>query len=152
METPRFPLRLLVVDDCPDNAEILAELLRLSGDDVRVAYSAAAAVQVAIGFKPQAGLIDIGMPRCDGYSLATQLRQSTELRTMHLIAVSGYGDAPHQDRAANAGFGAYIVKPYRMSEVNEAIETVRHLVYTSALTQAVSDCQADLSSSVLERL
>jgi CheY-like chemotaxis protein len=114
-------LRVLIVDDCPDTADILAALLDRQGYDVRVVYDPCAAIKAAAEFRPHAALLDICMPECDGYSLARTFRRSTELGAIRLIAVTGYADEPHRDRAAESGFDVYVVKPYSVDALKEAI-------------------------------
>src|SRR5207302_10811805 len=72
---PVAPRRLLVVDDNVDAAETLAHLLRLEGHDVQVAHDGFAALEQAPSFQPQLVILDIGMPKMDGYELARRLRQ-----------------------------------------------------------------------------
>jgi two-component system CheB/CheR fusion protein len=114
----------LVVDDNQDHANSLAMLLRLRGYQVHVVHAAAAAVQATRQFMPQIALVDIAMPGCDGYWLARRFRRNEELEDMRLIAVSGYSDDPHKDLAKQAGFDAYLVKPYTAAELAAAIAGV----------------------------
>ncbi len=118
---PELLPRVLIVDDRPDNADILAVFVRRLGCNVRVTYTANTALEAATEFKPHVALLDIAMPDYDGFRLASEFRQSTELGSIRLIAVTGYADKAHQDRAAEIGFDGYIVKPYTISDVNEAL-------------------------------
>lgn len=105
--------RLLVVDDNADTADTLAELLRLFGHEVRVAYSALAALKTATTHPPDAVLVDIGLPGLSGYEIATRLRQDpkVEINSMCLIATTGYGMRSDRMRIRRAGFDHHLIKP-----------------------------------------
>jgi CheY-like chemotaxis protein len=104
-------LRVLIVDDCRDGADTLGALLRLWGHDVQVAYDGPAALRLAEDFRPEALLLDIGLPGMDGCSLARQLRDQPPFREALVIAISGYTDAVHRARGDEAGFDHYLIKP-----------------------------------------
>src|SRR6478609_3119755 len=89
----RLSLRVLVVDDLVDAAESLAILLRKLGYDVRTAHDGLAALQTAADFYPQAILLDLAMPRLNGFHVAKQLRERDDTQLACLIAISGYGQA-----------------------------------------------------------
>jgi signal transduction histidine kinase len=102
--------RILVVDDQPDSRDSTAITLRMAGHEVAIAESGSHALALALEFKPEVALVDIGMPEMDGYELARRLRESLD-GTLRVIAVSGYGDAVARERAKDAGFDDYLVKP-----------------------------------------
>jgi CheY-like chemotaxis protein len=106
------PLRIVVVDDMPDNRESMALLLEVKGHAVRVAASGPEGLQVIAEERPDVALIDIGLPGFDGYELARRLRQRPELAGSKLVALTGYGDSAARERALHAGFDDYIVKPF----------------------------------------
>ncbi len=83
--------RVLIVDDSTDVADSLAMLLNLQGHDTRVAHSAKGALECAASFEPEVALLDIGLPKIDGYELARRLRAIPKLRDIRLIALTGYG-------------------------------------------------------------
>jgi CheY-like chemotaxis protein len=118
-----IPLRVLIVDDCPDMADILAELLRRLGRDVRVVYDSLTALKAAAEFEPHIALLDICMPDFDGCRLATEFRRSPNLRAIRLIAVTAYADKAYHDLAAEVGFDGYIMKPFSIGELNDAINS-----------------------------
>jgi DNA-binding response OmpR family regulator len=122
---PAFPLRVLIVDDCPDITDILAELLRRHGRDVRVACDPLTALKAAAEFEPQIALLDISMPELDGCRLATEFRRSPGLLAIRLIAVTAFRDKTYQDLAAEAGFDGYIMKPFAIGELNDAINSAQ---------------------------
>jgi signal transduction histidine kinase/ActR/RegA family two-component response regulator len=110
--------RILVVDDHHDSGESLATLLRLLGHEVRVVYDGPTALETARTFKPQVGLLDIGMPGMDGVELARRLRTDLELPDLLLVALTGYGREEDRQRSSNAGFNAHLVKPVDVAALN----------------------------------
>jgi PAS domain S-box-containing protein len=103
--------RVLVVDDNADVAGSCALLLRLKGQEVRVAHDGSAALVVARDFRPEVVLLDIGMPGMDGYELARQLRLQPEMQGARLVALTGYGQGEDRKRSLEAGLDAHLVKP-----------------------------------------
>ncbi len=114
------PLRILVVDDNVDSAELLSVLLELEGHAILVANSGPAAVDLALEKVPDVALVDIRMPGMDGYELAKRLGQSPELKHTVLVAVTGYGQQEDIQRSRDAGFHHHLVKPVDF----EALRTV----------------------------
>jgi signal transduction histidine kinase/ActR/RegA family two-component response regulator len=114
-------LRVLVVDDNADAAQMLAALLEVQGHAVSVEYDARGALARAHDEHPDVLLLDIGLPDMDGYELARRLRARPENAGATLVALTGYGQ--HQDRedAQQAGFDHYLVKPADLNEVNEVL-------------------------------
>jgi signal transduction histidine kinase len=104
------PQRILVADDNHDAAEALSLQLQLAGHDVRTAHDGAEAVAIAATFDPDIVLLDLGMPKMDGYEAARQLRLHAG-RRMTLVALTGWGQQQDRDRTADAGFDAHLVKP-----------------------------------------
>lgn len=112
------PLRVLVVDDNRDAAEMLAEVLQAVGHEVMVAGDAAEALSLVRGtFKPEVAVLDIGLPVMDGYGLASRLRAELGAAAPRLIAVSGYGQQRDRERSASAGFAAHFVKPVDLQQL-----------------------------------
>ena len=104
-------MRILVVDDNVDSADSLALLLRLMNHDVQTAYDGQKALEAARSHRPQLMLLDIGLPRLDGYEVARRLRQDEVHRDVFLIAMTGYGLEEDRRRSHEAGFNAHLVKP-----------------------------------------
>jgi CheY-like chemotaxis protein len=104
-------LRILVVDDLADAADSLAILLRILGHEVRTAYDGPTAIVAAEQLQPHAVLLDIGLPRLDGYQVAQRLRQMPQLQSSCLIAISGYGRDCDVEQAYQAGFHLHLLKP-----------------------------------------
>jgi CheY-like chemotaxis protein len=103
--------RVLIVDDNVDAAATLGELLGVLGADVRVANGGASALKVAEEFRPQAVLLDIGMPDMDGYEVARRLRAMPHCEHSLLIALTGWGQDSDRRLSRAAGFDHHIVKP-----------------------------------------
>jgi signal transduction histidine kinase/ActR/RegA family two-component response regulator len=103
--------RLLVVDDNRDAADSLALLLGLDGHDVRVAYTGRQALEIARAFLPHAAILDLGLPDLSGYDVARQMRREPALAGVRLVALSGWGQDEHQQRAREAGFDHHLIKP-----------------------------------------
>jgi two-component system, chemotaxis family, CheB/CheR fusion protein len=103
--------RVLAVDDNVDAVESLAMLLGLQGHEVRTAYDGPAALAAADAFQPDVILLDIGLPKLDGYEVARRLRQQPAFEKVLLVAVTGYGQAEDRLRANQAGFDVHLVKP-----------------------------------------
>ena len=108
-------LRILVVDDNRDAAQSLSMLLKASGHDTATAYSGQRALELAVNFRPQIALLDIGLPGMSGLELAAQLRQTHP--GIFLVAVSGYGQADDRARTKAAGFDEHFVKPVRLDDL-----------------------------------
>jgi PAS domain S-box-containing protein len=105
------PRRVLVVDDNLDAAETLAELLALSGHDVRTAHDGPAALEAAGRFRPEVVLLDIGLPGMDGCEVARRLRGQEGATRALLAALTGYGQEEDRLRSREAGFDTHLVKP-----------------------------------------
>jgi CheY-like chemotaxis protein len=102
--------RVLIVEDNPDGADSLAVFLRLSGFDVRVAYSGLEGVDAALADPPNAVLCDINMPEVDGFAVARQLREALPEPPL-LVAVTARREQDLLRPAGEAGFDYYFIKP-----------------------------------------
>lgn len=103
--------RILVVDDSRDSAESLALLLKVFGYEVLTAYDGMAALAAAEAYQPEVVLLDIKLPKLDGYEVARKLRQQPGLKEALLIALTGYGLEEDRQRSQAAGFDLHLVKP-----------------------------------------
>jgi CheY-like chemotaxis protein len=103
--------RVLVVDDNVDAAVSLGMLLKLGGQDVRVAYDGPSALRQAMEFRPQLVLLDIGMPGMDGYEVCRRIRRESSLEKIKVVALTGWGQDEDRRRSHEAGFDHHIVKP-----------------------------------------
>ena len=105
------PLRILVVDDNVDATDMLHAILVSRQHEVVVAHSAEEAMSRTQTFRPQVGLLDIGMPGMSGYELATELRRNPATAEMFLVAITGWGQDEDRRRALASGFDAHMTKP-----------------------------------------
>ena len=119
------PLRVLVVDDNQDAAQMLATVLEVQGHAVAVEYDGHGALQRARCELPEVMLLDIGLPDTDGYALARQLRAIPELRGAVLVALTGYGQQEDRRQAEEAGFDHHLVKPADLALVSEILASVQ---------------------------
>ncbi|HWM92754.1 MAG TPA: MEDS domain-containing protein [Thermoanaerobaculia bacterium] len=103
--------RVLVADDNRDAAESLGMLLELAGHEVRLAFDGQETLDAAGDFKPEVLLLDIGLPRMDGFEVAERLRKDSRHDGMLLVAVTGYGTDSDRNRGRSAGFDHHLVKP-----------------------------------------
>lgn len=106
-------LRILVVDDNPDSADMLAMSLKMMGHDVRALYDPLQVVAIALEFHPDLAFLDVGMPVLNGFALASQLRlqQWPGDQRPRLIALTGWGQDEDRRRSQDAGFDDHLVKP-----------------------------------------
>ncbi|NIF54703.1 PAS domain-containing sensor histidine kinase [Burkholderia sp. Ax-1724] len=109
------PLRVLLVDDNRDSADSLAMLLELKGHEVRIAYEGEQALPIAARFAPHLALIDLAMPKMDGYATLAGMRAMPELDRTMFAAMTGFGHASDLKRTREAGFHAHLVKPVEMA-------------------------------------
>jgi len=119
--TQPHPRRILVADDNADAASAMAEILGVIGHDVRTAVDGLEAIEVAERFRPDLILLDIGMPRVDGYEACRRIRQRAWGRHVPIYAVTGWGQASDRRRTREAGFTAHLVKPVSIDAINELI-------------------------------
>jgi CheY-like chemotaxis protein len=103
--------RILVVDDNRDSADSLVMLLRMSGNEVHVAYDGLEAIEAAANLRPDVILLDIGLPRLNGYETAHRIREQPWGKDMMLVAATGWGQDEDRQKSTAAGFNAHLVKP-----------------------------------------
>jgi signal transduction histidine kinase/CheY-like chemotaxis protein len=114
-------LRILVVDDNEDAAELLAEGLRESGHQVSTAFAGPQALELARDLHPNTVLLDIGLPGMDGYELATRLRETLSQAPPRLIAITGFGQEADRLRSRAAGIDHHLAKPVDLSELESLL-------------------------------
>jgi PAS domain S-box-containing protein len=113
--------RILVADDNRDAAESMGMLLRLMGNEVRTVYDGAEAVEAAAAFRPDVILLDIGMPKLNGYDVARRIREQQWSEGTMLIALTGWGQDEDKRRASEAGFDRHFTKPLDPAELQRVI-------------------------------
>ena len=121
--------RVLVVEDNRDAADLLAEMLGMSGFVVSVAYSGKAALEAVAKNPPNAVLMDIGLPDIDGYEVCRLVRRLDISKQPVMIALTGWGNGNDRDRAAKAGFTGHLTKP---AEPDQTIALLLKLINSAS--------------------
>lgn len=109
--------KILVVDDNQDAATMVAELLRMLGNDVMIAFDGTEAISIVEQEPPSVIILDIGLPGMDGYTVARTLRATTSLEHVTLIALTGYGQPADLLKSKEAGFDHHLVKPIQIDRL-----------------------------------
>jgi CheY-like chemotaxis protein len=120
----RLSRRVLVVDDNRDSADTLSTLLQVMGCEVAVAYDGAEALEVGARFKPDAVLLDLGMPKLDGFETCERMRGAPWGRAICIVAVTGWGQDEDRRRTKEAGFNAHMVKPADPGKLTELLASI----------------------------
>ena len=116
--------RILVVDDNRDAAITLAMLLKVTGNETKTAHDGLEAVEAAEAFRPDVILLDIGLPKLNGYDAARRIREQPWGRGLVLIALTGWGQDEDRRRSSEAGFNHHLVKPVDHSVLVKLINTL----------------------------
>jgi CheY-like chemotaxis protein len=103
--------RVLIVDDNRDTADSYATLISLWGHETRKAYDGESVLQQALAFHPHVIMLDIGLPKVDGYEVAKKLRQYQSLADVKILAVTGRATAADIQQSKDAGFDEHFTKP-----------------------------------------
>jgi PAS domain S-box-containing protein len=106
-----IPRRILIVDDNEDGAESLAMLLDLAGHQTHQAHDGMSAIEAAARIRPDVVLLDIGLPRLNGYEVCRRIRNEQWGKDLVLVALTGWGQDEDREQSRNAGFDAHMVKP-----------------------------------------
>jgi len=118
-------LNVLLADDNIDFSHSFATMLELLGHRVEVVHDGLAAVAAIVGAPPDVAFIDIGMPSLDGVEAVRRVRGQGNTQDVLLVAVTGRGGAEDRARAAEAGFDRYLVKPFAMQDVRDALDAAQ---------------------------
>jgi two-component system, chemotaxis family, CheB/CheR fusion protein len=118
------PLHILLVDDSVDTTKIFAMVLRELGHEVRTAHDGPAAIEAAMEFLPHVVLLDIGLPKMDGYAVARRMREESALEGAVLVALTGYGMESDRQRSREAGFDHHLVKPADQAALQKILTEV----------------------------
>jgi CheY-like chemotaxis protein len=113
---------VLVVDDNIDAATTLDLLLKSLGHETCVAHDGAQALRLALEFRPDVVLLDIGMPGLNGYDVARRLRALKHERPLRIIAITGWDQEAERSKALEAGFDVHLVKPVDPNLLTRVIE------------------------------
>ena len=116
--------RILVVDDNRDTTDSLAIILRLAGHDTHTAYDGLEGLQAAATLRPDVVLLDIGLPKMNGYEAARHIREQPWGKGMALIALTGWGQDEDKRRALEAGFDHHLTKPVDASALEKLLALI----------------------------
>jgi signal transduction histidine kinase/ActR/RegA family two-component response regulator len=119
------PLSVLLADDNADFSHSFGTMLELLGHHVEVVHDGLAAVTSIVGSPPDIAFVDIGMPSLDGVEAVRRVRGQGNTQGVVMVAVTGRGGAEDRARAAEAGFDRYLVKPFAMQDVRDALDAAQ---------------------------
>jgi CheY-like chemotaxis protein len=114
--------RILVVDDNRDSANSMAHMLRLTGNQVYTAFDGLEALRAAESYRPDVILMDVGMPKMNGYEAARRIREQEWGRGMVIIALTGWGQEDDKHRSRRAGCDGHLVKPVDLVELDRLLK------------------------------
>ena len=117
--------RILVVDDNHDSALSLAMMLSIMGHETRTAHDGESAVETAESFLPEVVLLDIGLPKLNGYEVAQRIREQEWGASMFLIAVTGWGQEEDRQRSSEVGLNVHMVKPVEPAALERLFAELR---------------------------
>jgi CheY-like chemotaxis protein len=126
-ERPARPLRrhlILVVDDNEDAASSLAMMLKIMGNEVRTAHDGEEGIAAAAAFRPDMIILDIGMPRLNGFDACRRIREQPWGRGIFIVALTGWGQEDDKRRSHEAGFDHHLVKPVEPAALEELLKSV----------------------------
>jgi signal transduction histidine kinase/PAS domain-containing protein/ActR/RegA family two-component response regulator len=130
------PSRILIVDDNEDGANSLAAILSLSGHATYTAHDGEQAVEMAARHRPDVVLLDIGLPKLNGYEACRRIREQPWGREILLVAVTGWGADTYRQRSSEAGFDTHVVKPLDA-------DTLARLLASRAMTPNPQSARSD---------
>ena len=118
------PLRVAVVEDNDDGRATLVDLLELQGHDVRAAADGGSGLDLVRRFRPDAVLLDLGLPVLDGLEVCRRLRADPALRTTRLVALTGRGTEHDRVQTEQAGFDEHLTKPIEPETLRRTLARV----------------------------
>ena len=113
--------RILIVDDNRDGAASLAMLLTVTGNDTRTAHDGLEGVELAEAFRPDLIVLDLGLPKLNGYDACRRIRERPWAKDTLIVAATGWGQDEDRCRSQEAGFNHHLVKPVDAAEVNRLL-------------------------------
>jgi len=128
----RRGLQILIVEDDSDCASSMALLMGLFGHQVEVARDGPAALILAGRQRPDVVLLDLGLPRMNGYEVARRLRALAQSPPPFLIVVSGYGQESDRRRSLEAGIDLHLIKPVAPDELEQVLRNLRDRILAGA--------------------
>lgn len=125
---PTRPLRILLVEDHPDGAEVLASLLGHWGHQVEAVVDGAQALDALAAGRPDVVLMDLGLPGMSGFEVARRIREiDGDARGAFLVALTGYGQEEARRKSSEAGFDLHLVKPVDPEELRQVLSRVESI-------------------------
>jgi CheY-like chemotaxis protein len=124
LDFPTMPDNILIADDYDDNRELLRLMLEGEGYHIREARNGREALAAALAEAPTVALIDLSMPALDGWGLLREMRADERTRAVPCVAVTAFAANQDRLRALEAGFDAYISKPFRAKELIELVNSI----------------------------
>jgi CheY-like chemotaxis protein len=121
-------LRVLVVEDNPENAESLALLLRMFGHETHIARDGPTGIEAARANPPDVVLLDVGLPGMDGFQVAKRLRELPTPKRPFLAAVTGYGQDEDRQRSHAAGFDLHLLKPLDPQQLQDLLTRLQTII------------------------
>jgi DNA-binding response OmpR family regulator len=121
-------LRILVVEDDADTANSMAMLLHLYAYDVQIARDGKTALRAVVENQPDVVLLDIGLPKLDGWQLAREIRGHSSKKRPFLIAISGFGRQSDHTRSEEAGIDLHLVKPVEPEMLHQVLHRFHTVV------------------------
>jgi two-component system, sensor histidine kinase len=115
------PLHVVIVEDNADVRSMLKTLLEYVGHRVETAVDGLSGVELIERTHPDVALVDIGLPRMNGYQLASRIRGNEAHRSVYLAALTGYGQPADQERALSSGFDAHVPKPVSLDQLRKLL-------------------------------
>ncbi len=125
LRLPNQSRRVLIADDLADSADSMAMALRMAGHEVATAYDGAEAVEIAERFRPEVVVLDIGMPKLDGYEACRRILSQCAGGPAVMIALTGWGDPEERERTRQAGFDHHLTKPVDPKVLRDLISVER---------------------------
>ena len=116
--------RILVVDDNEDSAESLTILLSLAGHKTHTAYDGLEALEAAETFRPDMILLDIGLPKLNGFEVARKIREQPWGQDILVVALTGWGQEEDRRRSREAGFNHHLTKPVDPLELTRLLASL----------------------------
>jgi CheY-like chemotaxis protein len=116
--------RVLVVDDNKDSGDTLALLLKVKGHEVYTARDGFEAIEKAAELRPEIILMDVGMPRLNGYDATRRIRETDYGRDIYIVALTGWGQASDVARSLEAGCSAHMVKPVDFAALDQLLSDI----------------------------
>jgi len=130
--TTTLARRILVVDDNRVSADSLARLLQLTGNETHTAYDGLEAVQAAATFRPDVVLLDIGLPKLNGYEAARKIREEPWGKKMVLVALTGWGQEEDRRKSREAGFNGHMIKPVELTALMKLLAELQPTVASAS--------------------